>query len=142
MAFLRIIPHNIIFMEILVINVPYVWGMLLSRSWSSALRGFLSMDLAHAHIPMGHGTFQILYNREKVDRHVMNTDGPDYANECDYDVLPQTIEYDLSELPFMQEDSIYNLLPWTYQYKDKLAKYHGKEPGSIQILNKEDKKYE
>jgi hypothetical protein len=89
-----------------VIDVPDAWGMLLSRSWSTTLGGFLSMDLTHAHIPMGDGTFQILYNREKVDRHVMDPDGPDYANECDYDVLPQTIEYDPSELPFMQEDSI------------------------------------
>jgi hypothetical protein len=31
----------------------------------------------------------------------MDLDGPDYANECDYDVLPQTIEYDPFELPFM-----------------------------------------
>jgi hypothetical protein len=97
------------------------------------------MDLTHAHIPMEDTTFQILYNREKDDRHMMNLDGPNYASECDYDVLPQTIEYDPSELPFMQEDSIDIILPWIDQYKYKLAKYHGKEPGSIQILKKEDK---
>jgi hypothetical protein len=59
------------------------------------------MDLIHAHIPMGDGTFQILYNREKDDRHVMDPDGPDYAIICNYDVLPQAIEYDPYELPFM-----------------------------------------
>jgi hypothetical protein len=26
----------------------------------------------------------------------MDLDGPDYASECDYDVLPQTIEYNPS----------------------------------------------
>jgi hypothetical protein len=72
----------------------------------------------------------------------MDLDGPDYASECDYDVLPQTIEYDPSELPFMQDDSIDTCLPLTYQYKEKLAKYHGKELGSIQILKKEDEKHE
>jgi hypothetical protein len=113
-------------MDIVVIDVPDALGMLLSRSWSTALGVFLSMEITHAHISMGDGTFQILYNREKVDRHVMNPDGPDYANECDYDVLPQTIEYDPSGLPFIREDSIDMLLPWTYQYKEKLAKYHGK----------------
>jgi hypothetical protein len=71
------------------------------------------MDLTHAHIPMGDDTFQILYNREKVDRHAMDPDGPDYASECDNDVLPQAIAYDPSELPLMQEDSIDTLLPWT-----------------------------
>jgi hypothetical protein len=42
----------------------------------------------------------------------------------------------------MQEDSIDRILPWKDQYKDKLAKYHGKEPGSIQIFKKEDEKHE
>jgi hypothetical protein len=72
----------------------------------------------------------------------MDPDVPYYVIECDYDVLPQTIEYDPYELPFMHEDSIDTLLPWTYQYKEKLAKYHGKETGSIQILKKEDEKHE
>jgi hypothetical protein len=43
---------------------------------------------------------------------------------------------------FMQEESIDVLLPWTDEYKEKLAKYHGNEQGSIQILKKEDKKHE
>jgi hypothetical protein len=72
----------------------------------------------------------------------MDLDGPDYARECDYDVLPQTIEYDPSKIPFMKEESIDTILPWTNQYKRKLAKYHGKESGSIQILKKEDEKHE
>jgi hypothetical protein len=129
-------------MDIVVIDDPDAWGLILSRSRSTAHGGFLRMDLTHAHIPMGDGTFQILYNREKTNRHVMDLDGPDYASECDYDVLPQTIEYDPSELPFLQEDSIDTLLPLTDQYKDKLAKYQGKEPGSIQILKKENEKHE
>jgi hypothetical protein len=54
--------HISILMEIVVINVLDAWGMLLSRRWSTSLGGFLSMDLTHAHIPMGDGTFQIPYN--------------------------------------------------------------------------------
>jgi hypothetical protein len=42
----------------------------------------------------------------------------------------------------MQEDSIDTLLPWTNEYKEKLSKYHGKGPGSIHILKKEDEKHE
>jgi hypothetical protein len=140
-VFLIDFPHINILMDIVVIDVLDAWGILLSRCCSTSLGGFLSMDLTHAHIPMGIGTFKILYNREKADRHVMDPNGLDYASECDYDELPHTIEYDPSELPFMQ-DSIDTLLPWTDQYKDKLAKYHGKEPGSIQILKKEDEKHE
>jgi hypothetical protein len=60
--FLINFPHIIILMDIVVIDVPDAWGTLLSRIWSTYLGGFLSMDLTHAHIPMGNGTFQILYN--------------------------------------------------------------------------------
>jgi hypothetical protein len=42
----------------------------------------------------------------------------------------------------MQEDCIDTLLPRTNEYKEKLAKFQGKEPGSIQILKKEDKRKE
>jgi hypothetical protein len=140
-VFLIDFPHINILMDILMIDALDAWGMILSRSWSTGLRAFLSMDLTHAHVPMGDEIFQIIYNREKVDRHVMDPDGIDYVNECDYDVLSQTIEYDPSELPFFQEDSIDTLLPWTCQYKDKLAKYHGKETWSIQTLKKEDEKH-
>jgi hypothetical protein len=82
---------------------------------------------------MGDGTFQILYNWEKDDRHVMDPDGPDYVSECDYDVPTQSIEYDPSELPFMQEDSIDVLLPWIDEYKEKLDNYHGRRKGLSKI---------
>jgi hypothetical protein len=68
--------HINLLMNIVVIDVPDAWGMLLSRSWSAALGGFLSMDLTHAHIPMGDGTFEILYSREWAEKHVMDPNGP------------------------------------------------------------------
>jgi hypothetical protein len=37
----------------------------------------------------------------------------------------------------MLEDSIYMLLPRIDEYKEKLEKYQGKDPGCIQILKKE-----
>jgi hypothetical protein len=80
---------------------------------------------------MGDGTFEILYSREKHDRHVMDPNGPDHVSECDYDVLPRIIEYDPYGLPFMQENFIDMLLPRTDEYKEKLTKYQGKEPRSI-----------
>jgi hypothetical protein len=61
-VFLIDFPHINFLMNIIVIDVPDAWGMLLSRSWSAALGGFLSMDLTHAHIPMGDGTFEVLYS--------------------------------------------------------------------------------
>jgi hypothetical protein len=65
------------------------------------LGGFLSMDLTHTHIPMGDGTFEILYSRERAEKHVMDPNSPDYTSECDFDVPHQIIEYDPWDLPFV-----------------------------------------
>jgi hypothetical protein len=66
----------------------------------------------------------------------MDPNGLDYTSECDFDEVQYTIEYDPKDLPFMQEDYIDTLVPRTNEYKEKLAKIQGKEPGSIQILKK------
>jgi hypothetical protein len=61
-VYLQDFPYISLIMNIVVIDVPDAWGMILSISWASTLNGFLSMDLTHAHIPMGDGNFEILYN--------------------------------------------------------------------------------
>ena len=69
--------------------------------------------------------------------------GPEYTSEDEFDEVPDTIEYNpVHDLNFMQEDSIGMLLPRKNEYKEKLAKFHGKDPGSIQILKKEYKECE
>jgi hypothetical protein len=127
-------------MNIVVIDVLDDWGMLLSRSWTIDIGYFLSMDLTHAHIPMGNGTFEVLYNREQVDKHVMDTNSPEYTSEDEFDEVLDTIEYSIRNLPFMQEDFIDMLLPSTNEYKENITKFQGKEPRFIQILKKEDNK--
>jgi hypothetical protein len=81
-------PHINLIMNIVVIDVLDAWGMLLSRSWVTTLGGFLSMDLTHVHIPMGDGTFEILYSRQVVKKHVMDPNHPDYHSDCEFDVPP------------------------------------------------------
>jgi hypothetical protein len=100
-VFLIDFPHINVLMDILVIDVPDAWGIILSRTWSSTLKGFLSMNLAHAYIPIGDGMYGILHNMEKKDTHVMDMRGPNYVSEHYYDMAPKVIEYDPSDLPFM-----------------------------------------
>jgi hypothetical protein len=85
-------PHIILLMNIVLIDVPDAWGMLLSRNWSAALGVFLSMELTHAHIPMGDDTFEVLYSRERADKHVTDPNCPDYTHEDEFDEVPYTIE--------------------------------------------------
>jgi hypothetical protein len=60
-VFLIDFPHINVLMDILVINVLDSCGMLLLRTRFSSLGGFLSMNLTHAYIPMGDGTYEILH---------------------------------------------------------------------------------
>jgi hypothetical protein len=93
-VYLQEFPQISLIVNIVVIDVPDAWGMFLSISWYANLGGFLCMDLTHAHIPMGDGTFDILYSRQVVEKHVMDLNHPDYHSECEFDVPLQIIEYD------------------------------------------------
>lgn len=137
-VFLIDFAHMNLLMNIVVIDVSDAWGILLSRSWFPSLGFFFSMDLTLEHIPMGYGTFEVLYSREQANKHVVDPRIPNYTREDEFDEVPYTIEYDPYDLHFMQEDYIYMLLPRTNEYKEKIAKFQGKEPGSIQLLKKED----
>jgi hypothetical protein len=99
--------------------------------------GCFSMDLTHTHTPMGDGTFEILYSQHVANNHVVDPNSPNYWSDCEYDVTPQVIEYDPWDLLFAQEYFIDTLLMKTYKYKDKLAKYQGKDLGSIKTLKKD-----
>jgi hypothetical protein len=56
-------PHIIILINIVVIDVPYSWGMLVLMIWATTISGFLNMDLTYDYILMEDGTFEFLYNR-------------------------------------------------------------------------------
>jgi hypothetical protein len=111
------------------------------KKLGSTLGGFLSMDLTHAHIPMGDGTFEILYSRQVVKKHVMDPNHPDYHSDCEFDVPRQIIEYDPWDFPFAQEYCIDTLLLRTDKYKEKLAnsKEKNQDPSRYSRKN-EDKK--
>jgi hypothetical protein len=119
-------PHIILIMNIMVIDFLDAKGMLLSRSWASSLGGFLSIDLTHAHIPMGNDIFEILYKIHVVKKHVMDLNLLDYHNDCELYVPRQIIEYDPRDFTFAQEDCIDTLLQRTDKYIENLTKFQGK----------------
>jgi hypothetical protein len=50
-------PERVIPMDIVVVYVPDVWGMLLSRKFVAMLGGTLEMDLTNINVPLKDGTF-------------------------------------------------------------------------------------
>jgi hypothetical protein len=55
-------PMRVIQMDIVVVDVPDVWGMLLSRRFVEMLGGTLDMDLTYINVPMNDGTISCLLN--------------------------------------------------------------------------------
>jgi hypothetical protein len=68
---------NITFpMDILVIDVPDAWGMLLSRKWVATLGGTLQMDLSYATIPSSENSFVKLHREKERKFHVEDPKEP------------------------------------------------------------------
>ena len=75
-------PDIQIIMDIVVIDVPDAWGMLLSRKWAADLGGNLQMDLTYATIPTPEGTM-VRLNRE-LQRKYHVEDPKNLRNELKY----------------------------------------------------------
>jgi hypothetical protein len=60
------IPVKSVLMDIVVVDVPVNYGMLLSRSWERKLGGSLQMDMTYATIPVFGGETRRLYRETKL----------------------------------------------------------------------------
>jgi hypothetical protein len=67
-------PEIVFVMDIVVVDIPDIWGMLLSRKWAATLGGTLQMDLSYATIPIGNEAHVILYNQPMTRAHVEEID--------------------------------------------------------------------
>ena len=52
------LPSKTIVMDVVVADIPPKFGVLLSRSWTSKLKGSLQMDMSYATIPVPDGSSQ------------------------------------------------------------------------------------
>lgn len=58
-------------MDVIVIDIPNAWVMLLSRKWGATIGGHVQMDLSYATIPQFDGTSFILYREPTYLSHVI-----------------------------------------------------------------------
>jgi hypothetical protein len=61
-------------MNIVFIDIPFIWGMILSRKFVVILDGTLQMDLSYATIPMDDETYFHLPNQPMERDHVEEID--------------------------------------------------------------------
>jgi hypothetical protein len=81
------LPMKSMVMDIVVVDVPPKFGMMLSRSWIKRLGGTLQMDLTYATIPVFGGEHMILYREAQlayiVSDEVNPTNQPIFALDID-----------------------------------------------------------
>jgi hypothetical protein len=74
-------PERVIQIDIMVVDVPDVWGMLLSRKFAAMLGGTLEMDLTYINLPMKDGNIARLPNMPMAKAHVQEIDNEPKTNE-------------------------------------------------------------
>lgn len=80
-----------ILMDIVVIDVPNAWGMLLSRKWFASIGGQLQMDLSYATIPTIDGTPFVLYREPQMPDHVEDMEPFPFPGPLKSQQLPKII---------------------------------------------------
>jgi hypothetical protein len=70
------IPVNSILMDVVIVDVPTKYGMLLSRSWGAKLGGSLQLGMMYATIPIFSGQFTCLYRETRLAYTVSDPQNP------------------------------------------------------------------
>jgi hypothetical protein len=70
------LPMKSVVMDIMVVDVPPKFGMLLSRSWIKILGGTLQMDLTYATIPVFGGEHRRLYREAQLAYIISDEENP------------------------------------------------------------------
>ena len=70
-------------MDIVVIDVPDIWGVLLSRKWVASLGESIQMDWTYAMIPASEDAHVKLYREKERKYHVEDSDEPNNEYICE-----------------------------------------------------------
>jgi hypothetical protein len=98
----------------------------------------MSMDCSHAFIPMGDGTYDVLYSQSESPRHVYDLRSAESIGADDFDRVSYEPPYDASELPFAGEESFEVLFLRNGERREALTQYQGKDVGEVKILRRND----
>jgi hypothetical protein len=97
-------PEKIVNIDIMVVDVPDVWGMLLSRKFVAMLGGTLEMDLTFLELPLKNGTIGHLLNVSITGDHVQDITHPVNNNKEQYEMIQTLQKYSPEDMPFAMEE--------------------------------------
>lgn len=95
--------ENIVHIDIMVVDVPDVWGMLLSRKFATMLGGTLEMDFTFLQLPLKNGTIGRLLNMPITGDHVQDITNPINNDKAQDEIIQTLQKYSLEDMPFAME---------------------------------------
>jgi hypothetical protein len=132
---LKEFPEKTVRIDIIVVDVPDVWGMLLSRKFGAMIGGSLEMDLTFLCLPLKDGTAGRLLNVKLIGTHVH--DVAPAENEVQKDVIQTLQEYSPEDMPFTTEEDFDQIeCPKKEEYQQLLDQFQSKEVGTVKILKR------
>jgi hypothetical protein len=70
------VPVKSVLMDVVIVDIPPKYGLLLSRSWGAKLRGSLQLDMTYTTIPIFGGKFTRLYRKMRLAYTVRDPQNP------------------------------------------------------------------
>jgi hypothetical protein len=132
---LKEFPEKTVHIDIIVVDVPDVLGMLLSRKFGAMIGGSLEMNLTFLRLPLKDGTTGRLLNVPITGNHVQ--DVVPCVNEAQKDVIQTLQEYSPEDMPFAIEEE-FDQIEWPKkeEYQQLLDEFQNKEVGTVKILKR------
>jgi hypothetical protein len=126
-------------MDVVVVDVPNVWRMLLSRKFTAMLGGTLEMDLTYIKVPMKDGMIARLPKMPMAKAHVQEIDNDTKISETHEPIKESLPSFSPEDFPFTTKEN-FDEIQWAKKqdYQQLLDKYKDKEVGSFKLLKKGD----
>jgi hypothetical protein len=121
----------------MVVDIPDVWGMLLSRNFASKLGGTLEMDLTYVNIPLKDGTIGRLQNVPVTTTHVQEPSDSIKDDKAHDETRQTPHKYSPKNMPFAKEENS-NQIKWIKkeEYQQLLDDFKGQESETAKMLKK------
>jgi hypothetical protein len=97
-------PERVIHMDIMVVDVPDVWGMLLSRKFATMMGGTLEMDITYINVPMNDGMISRLPKVPMTKVHVQEIGDDIGTNKTHEPVIESPPVFSPDNMPFATEE--------------------------------------
>jgi hypothetical protein len=132
-------PEKMVHVDIVVVDVPDVWGILLSRKFGAMLGGTLEMDLTFLQLPLKNGTVGRLLNVPITGDHVQDITQPIDNDKAQNKMIQTLQKYSPEDMPFTTEED-FDQIEWPKkeEYQQLLDELKNKEIGTMKILKKHE----